>query len=526
MSTPASSSSPTSTISFTTYIHSLFHSSPSHLPSPDHSEQRRGLLSQHTHDDEEEVDEAADGETQHNQDNKQIRQHTQLTYPLDFFASSPPPSFMFYCLFVLFLILLFIYSFSTPVTPIYPSSPSYTSSSSSHSHSPSISPSTPSSPLIVSPPPPSSPLLGVTPTPTDTPTSTSHTEIIQSTTSTHDKQHTTTHTSNTYQALMLPTSISTIFPPIFNSSYALSSSSSRPCTFCSYSFPRPPPSTLTSSFFLTSSPNHGAGLGHQFGEWLMGPYLALRHNLTYIHTGFLINSARWTRFLGFGEGEYTVDDLTVKYGKIKVIMREVEDERVEESTVFIPRMIQEITSDSATAFSHVSHPLHFTPAQRLLSPSVPYPVLFHYLRIHVPTAQWACQPDFYRMIRKKYCLARIKRPVIEDLYADDRQNKRIVVAIHMRCGDSCYNAFRATNLQSVATTSKLIVLLLNQSYPTIPVSLHYFSQPPLNTSAELHFRPLLNAMHGYTVNTHFHTQSHVTLHHLIKAGHIHNHITR
>jgi hypothetical protein len=69
-------------------------------------------------------------------------------------------------------------------------------------------------------------------------------------------------------------------------------------------FPRP-----TSTVFVTAWPNHGAGLGHQFGEWLYGPSIAVMMNLSYVHTGMSGNAARWDEWLGFGAGEDSEADV-------------------------------------------------------------------------------------------------------------------------------------------------------------------------------------------------------------------------
>lgn len=41
--------------------------------------------------------------------------------------------------------------------------------------------------------------------------------------------------------------------------------------------------------YITAWPNHGTGVGHQFGEWIQGIWAAYQYNITYIHTSFLGN---------------------------------------------------------------------------------------------------------------------------------------------------------------------------------------------------------------------------------------------
>ena len=89
---------------------------------------------------------------------------------------------------------------------------------------------------------------------------------------------------------------------MYNSKYDLSNHTR---TLCSpFLFPRP-----TNDIYITGWPNHGAGLGHQFGEWLYAPYIAIKYNITFVHTGFLLNGARWTEWLGFGACEDVEDDI-------------------------------------------------------------------------------------------------------------------------------------------------------------------------------------------------------------------------
>src|SRR3972149_24046 len=57
--------------------------------------------------------------------------------------------------------------------------------------------------------------------------------------------------------------------------------------------------------YLSTLPNVGAGVGHQFAEWNCGFLLAKRYGLTFVHRRFAI----WEDFLRFGEGEVGYTDI-------------------------------------------------------------------------------------------------------------------------------------------------------------------------------------------------------------------------
>jgi len=67
--------------------------------------------------------------------------------------------------------------------------------------------------------------------------------------------------------------------------------------------------------YFTAQPNIGAGIGHQMANWIAGYWFAEQFNLKFAHIPF--SEQKWENFLGFGEDEITVDELTKK-GYIKV----------------------------------------------------------------------------------------------------------------------------------------------------------------------------------------------------------------
>lgn len=59
--------------------------------------------------------------------------------------------------------------------------------------------------------------------------------------------------------------------------------------------------------YLTQVPNRGAGIGHQMGNWNSGYWFAKRFGVPYAYSAF--SDPAWEKFLGFGEGEITAEEL-------------------------------------------------------------------------------------------------------------------------------------------------------------------------------------------------------------------------
>jgi len=321
-----------------------------------------------------------------------------------------------------------------------------------------------------------------------------------------------------------------------------------------FMFPRPAPGSPTSSLFITALPNQGAGVGHQFGEWVIGPWVAMLYNATYLYTGFHANGARWNRFLGFSEGEDTVEDFIATFdpeaGKLlarepsrqgmrmpdllkqtkgfKTLVRTMDEENGPTGHVWnwMDNFLATNRRESVARLRQLESEgfvrgLPPTAAHASLDPEIPQPLLVYFDEVHVQASDVLCGPDtrLLQSIRRKYCLARVNAPrPLPDLYAKDRERNFIVVAIHLRCGDSCYETFRVTPFPSVTRTVERLHALLSKLEPDRPLCFHIFSQPPNNgTTAEDHFAPLLASLKGMVVTTHFHASSYVTLHHLVKA---------
>jgi len=68
--------------------------------------------------------------------------------------------------------------------------------------------------------------------------------------------------------------------------------------------------------YMTAIPNQGAGIGHQIANWISGFWFARNFNCQFAHTQFPNSS--WEKFLNFGSGEATVNDLVENQGYKKV----------------------------------------------------------------------------------------------------------------------------------------------------------------------------------------------------------------
>lgn len=66
----------------------------------------------------------------------------------------------------------------------------------------------------------------------------------------------------------------------------------------------------TDEMFFGARPNPGAGIGHQMANWIAGLYWCKQLNMRFVH--FHFSTKRWDDFLGFGNGEPTVEELKNK----------------------------------------------------------------------------------------------------------------------------------------------------------------------------------------------------------------------
>lgn len=62
--------------------------------------------------------------------------------------------------------------------------------------------------------------------------------------------------------------------------------------------------------YYTARPNPGAGIGHQLANWIAGYWFAKQFDLKFAHLPF--STHKWETFLGFREGEVSVEALVKK----------------------------------------------------------------------------------------------------------------------------------------------------------------------------------------------------------------------
>ena len=338
-----------------------------------------------------------------------------------------------------------------------------------------------------------------------------------------------------------PSSSSSIFPPPTSQVNSTSVSystiwSHRRCSSCAFTFPRPLPGSIHSSFFVTAVPNRGAGIGHQFTEWVVGPYLANKFGLTFVYQPFLEQAARWDTFLGLSEGELTLEDVEIMYGPIQrtIQARYPEDPetwKLYNVSIWTDAQLKQILlntkgyssfmpdpSQPSTRSSLQSSPnSYLTLPHSTLTPNLTAPILIQSYEISIPLNIDVCEAGILIPVRQKYCLARIRNPVRQKLYDEDRRRNKIVIAWHLRCGDGCFDSYRATSFESITVTSWKAKQIFDRIEPNRELVFHFFSQDPLNGTAEEHFAPLIKRLQPMETRTHWHAKSTSVLHHLITS---------
>lgn len=79
-------------------------------------------------------------------------------------------------------------------------------------------------------------------------------------------------------------------------------------------------------FYLGSTPNPGAGVGHQMANWIAGLWYAKQFNLKFVH--FPFSNEKWEKYLGFGYGEKTLKELINEgYKSVKLPKFDGENEK-------------------------------------------------------------------------------------------------------------------------------------------------------------------------------------------------------
>ncbi|MBP8793120.1 MAG: hypothetical protein KBE41_04415 [Lutibacter sp.] len=81
-------------------------------------------------------------------------------------------------------------------------------------------------------------------------------------------------------------------------------------------------------YYFTAIPNPGAGIGHQLANWIAGYWFAQQFGLQFAHIPF--SSNKWEDFLGFGDGEISVQELCKHKGYKKVRLPLFNENKTEE----------------------------------------------------------------------------------------------------------------------------------------------------------------------------------------------------
>lgn len=81
--------------------------------------------------------------------------------------------------------------------------------------------------------------------------------------------------------------------------------------------------------YYAARPNPGAGIGHQMANWIAGYWYARQFGLKFAYLSF--STKAWDEFLGFGEGEVSVEELRSKGYKVRhlPLFQDGNDEEIE-----------------------------------------------------------------------------------------------------------------------------------------------------------------------------------------------------
>lgn len=74
-------------------------------------------------------------------------------------------------------------------------------------------------------------------------------------------------------------------------------------------------SNINNTCYYSARPNPGAGIGHQIANWIAGYWYAKQFGLKFAHIPF--STPEWDEFLGFGNGEKTINKLKQNGYKIR-----------------------------------------------------------------------------------------------------------------------------------------------------------------------------------------------------------------
>lgn len=336
------------------------------------------------------------------------------------------------------------------------------------------------------------------------------------------------------------------------------------CTF------RLPSSVSLPHVYLTSRPNGGAGIGHQFGEWGIGPMLCKKYDLNYIHSEFTRNGAVFEKFLGFGVGEQSEAHMYARYSLVHTVDYHLGSHRTGEYGVSNSSDALRRSVDGWVRARIDEFRIH---SPHLFTSNSTYPNTGRTEALYIRINQVAtvnpfelCQPWLNLILRQKHCRRSVLQPIEvavsnENRFNYQRMNKRmnlltrprlnesdlpkfwlqpglrmvehaynnsiayrsrhLVVGVHMRCGKSCFSSYRAAPPTVIRQSIQRMVSVLAPiaALESKQLVFHLFAEPPTNTTAEKHFRPILEwfQVSEIAYETHFYLDSISTFDRLLAA---------
>lgn len=197
---------------------------------------------------------------------------------------------------------------------------------------------------------------------------------------------------------------------------------------------------FANTLYYAARPNPGAGIGHQMANWIAGRWYAQLFNLNFAHLPF--SSAHWEKFLGFGIGEITVEELKRKGYKTRKLP--LFDERSESEINLNRKIIQSYTGKKVVFIAEQDQ-------------------------------GYQAQYKMMDLLKKKFNSASTQRE--EQL---TYQKQHFNIAIHVRRGDIMVNTERNPNLlmryQSNHYFDKVLRQITANLQTNKPIHIYLFSQ--------------------------------------------------
>ena len=248
-----------------------------------------------------------------------------------------------------------------------------------------------------------------------------------------------------YQTAWPASATTTSTPSSLNSSAAAvvpspSPSSSSSPSSCYSSFPLSPSRVYVSVNVDDPLANQflSGDTGHQLLQWLAGVHLAHSLRYSFLTSPIFPSRPHWDAFVGCGSGEKRVSLLQLELGSYQ--QQHVSQKTVAQLAEALPAMAQVKAATSANS---------------------PLVLLLGELSVRAVAEDtvWLNDTRLLRLIQRKYCTARLYRPLPVDLFAVQRANTSgssaektattqpslylpaaFIVAVHVECDQACDEA--------------------------------------------------------------------------------------